>query len=72
VLAFRIAREALEVTLGVLGNHVNSVAKGDRKRFDDELEGACCDWRDTLISAGLANDHWKAVLTKSGIDGDDW
>jgi hypothetical protein len=29
VLAFRIAREALEVTLGVLGNHVNSVAKGD-------------------------------------------
>ena len=48
------------------------LSKGDRKRFDYELEGACCDWRDTLVSAGLANDDWKAILTKKGIDCHDW
>ena len=48
------------------------LSKGDPKRFDSELEGACCDWRDTLVSAGLANDDWEAVLKKRGIDRDDW
>ena len=48
------------------------LSKGDRKRFDCELEGACCDWRDTLVSAGLANEDWKDILTKKGIDCHDW
>lgn len=48
------------------------LSKGDIKRFDYELEGACCDWRDTLVSAGLANEDWKHVLTQRGIDCEDW
>jgi hypothetical protein len=48
------------------------LSKGDIKRFDYELEGACCDWRDTLISADLADENWKHVLTRKGIDCEDW
>ena len=48
------------------------LSKGDRKRFDYELEGACCDWRDTLVLAGLANEDWRAILTQRGIDCHDW
>lgn len=48
------------------------LSKGDIKRFDDELDGACCDWRDTLVSAGLANGDWKEVLRRKGIDCEDW
>ena len=39
------------------------LARGDVKRFDFELEGACSDWRDTLHAAGLASEDWKRVLT---------
>jgi hypothetical protein len=48
------------------------LARGDIKRFDCELEGACCDWRDTLVAAGLANEDWRTVLIQRGIDCDDW
>ena len=48
------------------------LSKGDIKRFDTELEGACCDWRDTLVSADLADEDWKRVLTHRGIDCEDW
>jgi hypothetical protein len=48
------------------------LAKGDITRFDYELAGACCDWRDTLLAAGLANEDWKSVLTQKGIDCHDW
>lgn len=48
------------------------LAKGDVKRFDYELEGACADWRDTLMAAGLASGDWKSVLTQRGIDCNDW
>jgi hypothetical protein len=44
------------------------LANGDRKRFDYELEGASCDWRDTLIEAGLASGDWREVLARKGID----
>lgn len=48
------------------------LSKGDIKRFDYELEGACCDWRDTLVSADLAGEDWKQVLNGKGIDCEDW
>jgi hypothetical protein len=44
------------------------LAKGDRARFDRELEGAACDWRDTLVAAGLANEDWPKILATRGID----
>src|SRR5262245_24295420 len=48
------------------------LARGDIKRFDYELGGACCDWRDTLVAAGLANEDWRTVLGQRGIDCSDW
>ena len=48
------------------------LSKGDLKKFRDELNGARCDWRDTLVSAGLANEDWKDVLALRGIDCSDW
>lgn len=48
------------------------LSKGEVKRFDYELAGADCDWRDTLVSAGLGNADWKQVLNQKGIDCDDW
>ena len=48
------------------------LARGDVKRFDFELEGACSDWRDTLHAAGLASEDWKRVLTQRGVDCHDW
>lgn len=48
------------------------LSKGDIKKFDCELEGACCDWRDTLTSAGLANENWRTILAQKGIDSHDW
>lgn len=48
------------------------LAKGDLKRFKYELEGACCDWRDTLVAAGLANEDWRIILASKGIECADW
>ena len=48
------------------------LSKGDPTTFDEELNSACRDWRDTLVAAGLANEDWKEILTKSGIDCGDW
>jgi len=48
------------------------LARGDRRRFDDALAGACANWRDTLVAAGLANQNWKLVLDKRGIDCASW
>jgi hypothetical protein len=48
------------------------LAKGDLARFDDALAGACANWRDTLVAAGLANQNWKLVLDKRGIDCASW
>ena len=48
------------------------LSKGDRNRFDRELNGACVDWRDTLTDAGLANKDWPQVLNARGIDCRDW
>lgn len=43
-----------------------------RERFDQELAGACHDWRDTLSEAGLANEGWRQVLSARGIDCQGW
>jgi hypothetical protein len=48
------------------------LANGERARFDDALAVACADWRDTLVAAGLANQNWKLVLAKRGIECDGW
>jgi hypothetical protein len=44
------------------------LSKGDRKRFDRELEGACADWRDTLVETGLAHEDWPDVLKRRDVD----
>jgi len=44
------------------------LSKGDRTRFDHELNGASGDWRDTLGAAGLANSDWREVLMRRGVD----
>ncbi|MBL8201462.1 MAG: hypothetical protein JNK40_10855 [Chromatiales bacterium] len=48
------------------------LAKGNLAKFDEALAGACADWRDTLAAAGLANQNWKLVLDKRGIDCTGW
>lgn len=48
------------------------LSKGERKWFDYQIEGARCDWRDTLVEAGLANDDWREVIKQRGIDCTDW
>jgi len=48
------------------------LAKGNLAKFDEVLAGACADWRDTLVAAGLANQNWKIVLDKRGIDCTGW
>jgi hypothetical protein len=48
------------------------LSKGDPAKFEYELENARCDWRDTLVAAGLGNEDWREVLEKRGIDGSDW
>lgn len=48
------------------------LAAGDVTKFDAALATACTDWRDTLVAAGLANQNWKAVLAKKGIDTAGW
>jgi hypothetical protein len=49
-----------------------TAAKGNLAKFDEVLAGACADWRDTLSAAGLANQNWKLVLDKRGIDCTGW
>jgi hypothetical protein len=44
------------------------LSEGDRQRFDRELAGACADWRDTLMNAGLANADWRDVIQARGVD----
>lgn len=48
------------------------LAKGNVAKFDELLAGACVDWRDTLVAAALANQNWKLVLDKRGIDCSTW
>ncbi|MEO8224373.1 MAG: hypothetical protein ABI661_06170 [Gammaproteobacteria bacterium] len=48
------------------------LAKGNLAAFDEALAGACGDWRDTLVAAGLANQNWKLVLDKRGVDCTSW
>ncbi len=48
------------------------LAKGNLVTFDEVLAGACSDWRDTLVAAGLANQSWKLVLENRGIDCSRW
>lgn len=48
------------------------LSKGERRLFDSALQEASCDWRDTLVAAGLANEGWKDILKRQGIDFHDW
>lgn len=48
------------------------LARGNVARFDQLLAAACADWRDTLAAAGLANQNWRLVLAKRGIDCEGW
>ncbi|MBI5817403.1 MAG: hypothetical protein HZA88_00285 [Verrucomicrobia bacterium] len=44
------------------------IARGDMQEFRVALRQARQDWRDTLVTAGLADDDWPAVLRKEGIE----
>jgi hypothetical protein len=48
------------------------LSKGDRKSFDYQIDGAACDWRDTLVEAGLGNEDWPQIVRSHGIDCSDW
>lgn len=72
----RLSEQELPMALSAPPSRVHIaviwLSRGDRKRFDQELEGACCDWRDTLDSAGLYGADWKTILTSKGIDCHNW
>jgi hypothetical protein len=36
-------------------------------KFTESLELGKTDWRDLLVSAGLANDDWPSILRSSGL-----
>jgi len=38
------------------------------EKFDDALELAKLDWRDLLVSAGLADADWPEVLRRAGYE----
>ncbi len=42
-------------------------AAGDVHRFRELVELSAVDWRDTLVTAGLAGDDWRDVLRKHGF-----
>jgi hypothetical protein len=44
------------------------VSDGDLREFDQTLNRGKMDFRDTLVSAGLAHEDWRAVLRSRGID----
>ena len=48
------------------------LSEGCRAKFDDHLEEAVHDWRNTLIWAGLADEDWKEVLKAKKIDCSGW
>ncbi len=48
------------------------LSKGDLEKFNYEIEGAACDWRDTLMAAGLGNENWQDILKNKGIDCSGW
>lgn len=48
------------------------LSAGDRAKFDHEISGAACDWRDTLTAAGLADEDWPDILRDKGIDRAEW
>ena len=40
------------------------VANGSSEHFSKALKWAAADWRDVLVSAGLAGGDWQAVLAR--------
>ena len=44
------------------------VSRGDVQEFQAALNQAKHDWRDTLVTAELANEDWIAVLKLKGIE----
>lgn len=41
-------------------------ADGNYRRFEDSLALAARDWRDLLVSTGLADQNWPEVLRAAG------
>jgi len=48
------------------------LSKGDLEKFNYELDGAACDWRDTLVAAGLAGEDWRDILQAKKIESGSW
>ena len=48
------------------------LSEGDLEKFNRAIAGATCDWRDTLVAAGLGNEDWREVLSKNGIESNNW
>jgi hypothetical protein len=45
------------------------MSRGDIETFRRLLKEATIDWRDTLVSAGLADEDWPEVLRHAGVHG---
>jgi hypothetical protein len=58
-----IANNGERVFLAVL-----LLSRGDMSQLQGALRQAKVDWRDTLVSAGLANEDWPSVLRAEGIE----
>jgi hypothetical protein len=54
-------RERNRVHLAIL-----KIADGRLPEFENALEQAAIDWRDTLVEAGLGNENWPDVLSSAG------
>ena len=67
------ALDTTDLSLGMMGDDrvhlaILLLSRGDTQRFRDVLCQARQDWRDTLVSAGLADDNWPSVLRQQGIE----
>ena len=48
------------------------LAEGNIKKLASEIENASCDWRDTLLAAGLADENWPELMAAKGINALGW
>ena len=58
----------------LISNHTERVhlsiiiaSQGDVEKFHQYLKLSTIDWRDTLVSAGLADENWRDVLEDKGF-----
>jgi len=45
------------------------MSRGNIETFRQQLDSAKIDWRDTLVTAGLAHEDWPDALRRAGVSG---